>query len=62
MPLERAEFLARAWTKPEERDGKTSYVLAFDPRHRNVNPVMFRREEAEALLAAARRAGAAGAR
>ncbi len=46
MPEERAEFLARAWTRPEP--GGEGIVLAFDPRHRNVNPVLFRREEAEA--------------
>ncbi len=45
MPMARAEFLARAWTKPDERGG---FVLAFDPRHRNLSPVLYRREEAEA--------------
>jgi len=44
MTRERAMFLARAWTRP---DG-TGVSLAFDPRHRNANPVLYRREEAEA--------------
>ena len=44
MSRARARFIARAWTRPDG-DG---VVLGFDPRHRQVNPVMFRREEAEA--------------
>jgi pimeloyl-ACP methyl ester carboxylesterase len=44
MPRDRAEFIARAWTK---RDGD-GFVLAFDPRHRIVSAMLFRREEAEA--------------
>lgn len=40
----RAEFVARAWT----RDTDDGVRLAFDPRHRFVNPVLYRREEAEA--------------
>lgn len=40
----RAEFLARAWTRPMGQ----RYRLASDPRHRLVNPVLYRREEAEA--------------
>jgi pimeloyl-ACP methyl ester carboxylesterase len=48
MPMERAEFLARAWTKPDVTNGKNGYVLGFDPRHRNLSPVLYRREEAEA--------------
>lgn len=47
MPRERAEFLARAWSEPEEPGG-ASLKLAFDPRHRRVNPVLFQRPEAEA--------------
>jgi pimeloyl-ACP methyl ester carboxylesterase len=39
-----AEFLARAWTRQVEG----AVRLAFDPRHRLVNPVLYRREEAEA--------------
>jgi pimeloyl-ACP methyl ester carboxylesterase len=44
MARPRAEFLARAWTRADA-DG---FELTFDPRHRNVSPVLFRREEAEA--------------
>ena len=40
----RAAFLARAWTRPSG----SRYRLAADPRHRVVNPVLYRREEAEA--------------
>ncbi|HUK00877.1 MAG TPA: alpha/beta hydrolase [Steroidobacteraceae bacterium] len=45
LPPERARFLAEVWTVPAaggERD------LAADPRHAFVNPVLHRREEAEA--------------
>jgi pimeloyl-ACP methyl ester carboxylesterase len=41
---DRAEFVARAWT----RDAEGAVRLAFDPLHRLVNPVLYRREEAEA--------------
>ena len=44
---DRAEFIARAWT----RDTGNGVRLAFDPRHRWVNPVLYRREEAEACWA-----------
>jgi pimeloyl-ACP methyl ester carboxylesterase len=44
IPRERAAYLARAWTRP---DGG-GVTLAFDPRHRNVSAMLFRREEAEA--------------
>jgi pimeloyl-ACP methyl ester carboxylesterase len=47
MPRDRAEFLARAWSTPESERG-AGLKLAFDPRHRNVNPVLFQRAEAEA--------------
>lgn len=40
----RAAFLARAWT----RQAGERYRLVADPRHRIVNPVLYRREEAEA--------------
>jgi len=43
LSADRARFLARAWSRPVE--GGFSY--AFDPRHRLVNPVLYRREEAE---------------
>lgn len=39
-----AAFIARSWTRPEG-DGVR---LRFDPFHRLVNPVLYRREEAEA--------------
>jgi pimeloyl-ACP methyl ester carboxylesterase len=41
---ERATFLARAWTRPDG-DGVR---MDFDPRHRRVSAMLFRREEAEA--------------
>jgi pimeloyl-ACP methyl ester carboxylesterase len=44
MSRERATFLARAWTRPSG-DGVT---MGFDPRHRRVGAMLFRREEAEA--------------
>jgi pimeloyl-ACP methyl ester carboxylesterase len=44
MQRERAEFLAQAWCR-QDGDG---FTLAFDPRHRHVSPVLYRREEAEA--------------
>jgi pimeloyl-ACP methyl ester carboxylesterase len=44
LAADRAHFVARAWTR--EAEGAVS--LAFDPRHRWVNPVLYRREEAEA--------------
>ncbi|HEY6922022.1 MAG TPA: alpha/beta hydrolase, partial [Steroidobacteraceae bacterium] len=42
-----AQFIARAWSRPA--DGEV--VLRFDPRHRHVNPILYRREEAEACWA-----------
>jgi len=47
LTADRADFVARAWTR-EHGDGVR---LAFDPRHRFVNPVLYRREEAEACWA-----------
>jgi pimeloyl-ACP methyl ester carboxylesterase len=44
LSADRALFVAQAWTR--ESDGGTQ--LAFDPRHRLTNPVLYRREEAEA--------------
>jgi pimeloyl-ACP methyl ester carboxylesterase len=44
LTADRAEFVARAWT----REAEGTVRLAFDPRHRLVNPVLYRREEAEA--------------
>jgi pimeloyl-ACP methyl ester carboxylesterase len=47
MPRHRAEFLARSWSTADD-DGNGMLKLAFDPRHRNVNPVLYQRPEAEA--------------
>jgi pimeloyl-ACP methyl ester carboxylesterase len=44
LAADRAAFVARAWTRATE-DG---VQLAFDPQHRHRNPVLYRREEAEA--------------
>lgn len=41
----RAEFIARAWAGDGD-DGKI--VIRSDPRHKLINPVLYRREEAEA--------------
>ncbi len=41
----RAEFIARAWAGDGD-DGKI--VMRSDPRHKLINPVLYRREEAEA--------------
>ena len=46
---ERAEFVASAWTRPAPTAADPADVeLLFDPRHRLVNPVLYRREEAQA--------------
>jgi pimeloyl-ACP methyl ester carboxylesterase len=42
---ERAAFVAEAWAETLD-DGRAR--LRFDPAHRRVNPVLYRREEAEA--------------
>src|ERR1700722_1899258 len=44
-----AEFVARAWSRPEPDSPEVR--LRFDPRHRLVNPILYRREEAEACWA-----------
>lgn len=45
---DRAEFVARAWTRPApSASGSQEVELLFDPRHRLINPVLYRREEAE---------------
>jgi len=62
LTLERAEFVAEAWSRPVQQDSPDSPALGseesgpevellFDPRHRLVNPVLYRREEAEACWA-----------
>jgi pimeloyl-ACP methyl ester carboxylesterase len=45
LAAERAAFIARAWTRPGPGGG---VEIAADPWHRLVNPVLYRREEAEA--------------
>jgi len=42
--MDRAQFIARAWGR--EHEGRI--VLRADPRHKLLNPVLYRREEAEA--------------
>ncbi len=45
----RAEFVANAWTRPAPSAAAPAEVeLLFDPRHRLVNPILYRREEAQA--------------
>ncbi len=44
LPMDRAQFIARAWG--EEREGRL--VLRSDAAHKRVNPVLYRRDEAEA--------------
>jgi pimeloyl-ACP methyl ester carboxylesterase len=48
---ERADFVARAWSEPLP-DGRVR--PRFDPAHKRVNPVLYRREEAEACWAEVR--------
>jgi pimeloyl-ACP methyl ester carboxylesterase len=43
LGLERARFIARAWTHRSEQ----GVELASDPRHTLVNPALYRREDAE---------------
>jgi pimeloyl-ACP methyl ester carboxylesterase len=45
LPRERAEFVARAWTEPVPDGGVR---MRADPQHKRVNPVLYRREEAQA--------------
>jgi pimeloyl-ACP methyl ester carboxylesterase len=49
LTADRAEFVARAWSRPEPDSSEVR--LRFDPRHRLVNPILYRREEAEACWA-----------
>ena len=49
LSADRAAFVARAWSRPEP--GSSEVRLRFDPRHRLVNPILYRREEAEACWA-----------
>ena len=45
LTTDRAEFVARAWAEALPEAG---VQLRFDPAHKCVNPVLYRREEAEA--------------
>jgi pimeloyl-ACP methyl ester carboxylesterase len=45
LTAERAAFIAQAWTAPQP-DG--SVRVRADPAHKRINPVLYRREEAEA--------------
>jgi pimeloyl-ACP methyl ester carboxylesterase len=47
LTAERAEFIARAWAS-ETPTADGGVRMRFDPRHRLVNPVLYRRDEAEA--------------
>jgi pimeloyl-ACP methyl ester carboxylesterase len=52
LTSDRAEFIAGAWTRPAAAvSDATEVELLFDPKHRLVNPVLYRREEAEACWA-----------
>jgi pimeloyl-ACP methyl ester carboxylesterase len=59
LTSEKAEFVARAWSRPMPAGSpdrgaaapEEEIELLFDPRHRRVNPVLYRREEAEACWA-----------
>jgi pimeloyl-ACP methyl ester carboxylesterase len=46
LTRDRAEFVARAWAS-ETPSASGGVQMRFDPRHRIVNPVLYRREEAE---------------
>jgi len=48
---DRADFVAREWARPGQLTPAGGVVLRFDQRHRIVNPVLYRREEAEACWA-----------
>ncbi|MGH8318846.1 MAG: alpha/beta fold hydrolase [Steroidobacteraceae bacterium] len=52
LTADRAEFIASAWTRPVQvTPDATDVELLFDPRHRLVNPILYRREEAQACWA-----------
>lgn len=46
LTADASEFIAKAWSQPVADSGEVR--LRFDPRHRLVNPTLYRREEAEA--------------
>jgi pimeloyl-ACP methyl ester carboxylesterase len=45
LPRERADFIARAWAR-ENQQGRIE--LRADPRHKRVNPFLYRRDEMQA--------------
>jgi pimeloyl-ACP methyl ester carboxylesterase len=49
LTADRSEFIARAWSRPAPEGSEVR--LRFDPQHRLVNPVLYRREEAQACWA-----------
>lgn len=52
LTADRAEFIASAWTRPVRATPEAADIeLLFDPRHRIVNPILYRREEAQACWA-----------
>jgi pimeloyl-ACP methyl ester carboxylesterase len=62
LTADRADFVAEAWTRPVSSSSSAGagagagarggdVELLFDPRHRLVNPILYRREEAEACWA-----------
>jgi pimeloyl-ACP methyl ester carboxylesterase len=54
LSLEASEFIAKAWSRPvtsSDESSPSEVRLRFDPRHRMINPILYRREEAEACWA-----------
>ncbi len=51
LSVERAAFIARSWSMPHPDGG---WTVSADPAHKLANPVLYRREEAEACWRAAR--------
>lgn len=49
LSADASEFVAKAWSRPVANGPEVR--LRFDPRHRLVNPILYRREEAEACWA-----------
>jgi pimeloyl-ACP methyl ester carboxylesterase len=45
LPRERADFIARAWSRENDQ---RRIELRADPRHKRVNPYLYRRDELEA--------------
>lgn len=56
LSTDASEYIARAWSRPvssavASETPEPEVRLRFDPRHRMVNPILYRREEAEACWA-----------